>query len=45
MLDIYNFECLYNPNEKTVNTSLFKIKQSKRQNQSIGMFNFQNLNK
>jgi len=39
MLDIDSFTCLYNPNDKTVNTSIFK--QEKVRNQ-IGKFNFYN---
>jgi hypothetical protein len=40
LLDIDYFTCLYNPNDKTVNTSIFK-KERVRINQ-IGKFNFYN---
>ena len=42
MVDINNFTCLYNPNDKTVvNTSVFKRPQS-LQKSKIGTFDFYN---
>jgi len=43
ILDIHSFSCLYNPNDKTVNTSLFKQENRvQRIPHPIGKFNFYN---
>ena len=42
MLDINHFTCSYNSNEKTINTSLFKMKPQRIKN-PIGKFDFYNL--
>ena len=43
ILDIHSFTCLYNPNDKTVNTSLFKQENRvQRIPHPIGKFNFYN---
>jgi len=43
MLDIHSFVCLYNPNDKTINTSLFKQENKvQRIPHPIGKFNFYN---
>lgn len=43
MLDIHSFTCLYNPNDKTINTSLFKQENKvQRIPHPIGKFNFYN---
>jgi hypothetical protein len=43
MLDIHSFICLYNPNDKTINTSLFKQENKvQRIPHPIGKFNFYN---
>ena len=43
MLDIYSFTCLYNPNDKTINTSLFNQENKvQRIPHPIGKFDFYN---
>ncbi len=43
MLDIHSFTCLYNPNDKTINTSIFKQENKvQRIPHPIGKFNFYN---
>jgi hypothetical protein len=43
MLDIHSFTCLYNPNDKIVNTSLFKTEnRAQRIPHPIGKFSFYN---
>jgi len=42
MLDISNFKCLYDPYDKTINTSLFKMAKNTKVSNIIGRFDFYN---